>query len=410
MGKELLYFFTAHYPFGTGETFIETEIQYLAPRFESIVVIPHGRPVNRIQRSVPANVIVAEPIFPRSRIYAFFLELFNMSPIVFIIKELFNQIRAGRQREFWKVLTEGFRIRRLLAYPLINQIRFKKHFSVVFYFYWGYKSASIIPFLNSEDQKKTIVRFHRGDLYEADVVEDGLFYFRAQLLRTLGWAAFISNHGERYLRKKYSNISFNSKVFRLGVNDNGIARQSSDDIVRVVSCSNVIAHKRVDLIYRVLNQVGCRISWTHFGEGDQFLALQNEIALSKSDCLQVNLKGNCSNMEVMRYYQNESVDLFLHLSTSEGIPVAIMEALSFGVPVVATDVGGISELIDDQVGALIRTNCSSGEIEEILYRFFSLPVEAKQKLRQKARNRWTTCANASTLYTEFAEFTLSLST
>ena len=36
---------------------------------------------------------------------------------------------------------------------------------------------------------------------------------------------------------------------------------------------------------------------------------------------------------------------YVNLSTSEGIPVSIMEAMSYGIPVVATDVGGTSEAV-----------------------------------------------------------------
>lgn len=46
-------------------------------------------------------------------------------------------------------------------------------------------------------------------------------------------------------------------------------------------------------------------------------------------------------------------DVFCSSSTSEGLANAIQEALAAGVPVVATDVGGIRELIDDGVNGFI---------------------------------------------------------
>jgi hypothetical protein len=55
------------------------------------------------------------------------------------------------------------------------------------------------------------------------------------------------------------------------------------------------------------------------------------------------------------------VDVFVLTSTSEGLPNVIMEAMAASVPVVATDVGGVPELVvDGESGLLVRPGDADG--------------------------------------------------
>lgn len=62
------------------------------------------------------------------------------------------------------------------------------------------------------------------------------------------------------------------------------------------------------------------------------------------------------------------VDMFILPSNYEGLPMSIIEALSFGLPVVASNVGGISELLDGTNGMIAEntTDDFSAKIEQIL--------------------------------------------
>jgi len=48
-----------------------------------------------------------------------------------------------------------------------------------------------------------------------------------------------------------------------------------------------------------------------------------------------------------------AADIFLLTSRWEALPISIVEAFRAGLPVIATDCGGVSELVDDAVGALV---------------------------------------------------------
>ncbi len=92
----------------------------------------------------------------------------------------------------------------------------------------------------------------------------------------------------------------------------------------------------------------CRIA----GDGPERLALQNQIMkLGLED--NVRLLGHMSREDLVDYYRR--ADLVVMTSKSEGIPVALMEAMSYAKLVLAPAITGIPELVDDgRTGFLYR--------------------------------------------------------
>lgn len=75
------------------------------------------------------------------------------------------------------------------------------------------------------------------------------------------------------------------------------------------------------------------------------------------------LKGFVDDMD--SFYQG--LDLYLNTSVHEGIPMTILEAMGHGIPVVAADVGGVGEVIDDGIdGFLVRSRCPGDYVEKCL--------------------------------------------
>ena len=62
------------------------------------------------------------------------------------------------------------------------------------------------------------------------------------------------------------------------------------------------------------------------------------------------------------YYSANRVDLFISLSASEGLPVSMMEAISFGIPILATGVGGVPEIVNTSTGRLVKADDSANSI------------------------------------------------
>lgn len=122
----------------------------------------------------------------------------------------------------------------------------------------------------------------------------------------------------------------------------------------IVSCSNIIPVKRCNKIVDILSCLdGFQIQWFHFGDGEEREKLIQYTQNKLSDNVSFHIDGAIPNSELMDFYKNTQVDLFINVSDSEGIPVSMMEALSFGIPVIATNVGGTSEIITDGVNGFL---------------------------------------------------------
>ena len=81
--------------------------------------------------------------------------------------------------------------------------------------------------------------------------------------------------------------------------------------------------------------------------------------------------GNIDHQKLLNKYENNKVDIVISSSITvldvfEGIPVSLMEAMSYEIPIIATDVGGTKELVDGQSGILVNQKDSEALKNSIL--------------------------------------------
>jgi glycosyltransferase involved in cell wall biosynthesis len=79
----------------------------------------------------------------------------------------------------------------------------------------------------------------------------------------------------------------------------------------------------------------------------------------------------------------QKVDIFTLSSDSEGVPYALLEAMSCGVPAVCTAVGGVPEIVRKDTGFLIPRGQSDALAEKICELLDN--EELRKKMGQRAR-------------------------
>jgi glycosyltransferase involved in cell wall biosynthesis len=80
--------------------------------------------------------------------------------------------------------------------------------------------------------------------------------------------------------------------------------------------------------------------------------------------------------DMSRFYS--AIDVFALSSHSEGFPLVLIEAMSYAKPVVATDVGGVSEAIVHNQSGLLVPHASPDKLAESLLRLLRNPEEARR--------------------------------
>jgi|WetSurMetagenome_2_1015567.scaffolds.fasta_scaffold22150_3 colanic acid/amylovoran biosynthesis glycosyltransferase len=393
--------FTNSFPYGISEQFLLDEVDSLSAVFD-ITILPLFSPEKKIFQKFKRPVTVLAPLFPHSLKGKFRLivaGIFNSAPIgssasEFVSNKVF--LTAGRLN-LWLVATLILRMA-LSSFKKRNLFLRIKEFDIL-YFYWGDKSSLLVPAIRKHFSKKILVRFHGSDLYGA--IRESYIPYQDQLPGSMDLAVFISDHGNNYFRRKYPQLNFESRTFRLGVNDNGISHPSTDNILRIVTSSNLIPLKRLDLLIESLHQIHFPLIWNHFGDGPERSRLLNMVATLPAN-IKVEFWGHIPHENLVDFFVNNPVDVFINVSSSEGVPVAIMEALSFGIPVIATNAGGTGEIIDGECGTLLPVELSAAHLVSAIQDFNNRPD--KEILRIAARKRFFQFCNAEINYSAFTNF------
>ena len=399
------------YPAKSMETYLETEIQYY-DSFDEVNIISLGVKRKTLGEKRTINC--------ESKV--------NVFPIVFGSKlaYIINGISAFFDRNFYREILDLQKNKKLNFKRFIRLIIYisRSHYdarkakrtlglnqktlvqdAVIYSYRFEYQPYVALLLAKYFDNPALIARAHGYDLYE-ERNTDNYIPARRVLLKEFDRVYLISQDGYNYLTSKFPEYRNKMAISRLGTLDNGIKKcDNKGPCFRIVSCSNIVPVKRVDRIISALSKVKTqKIEWIHFGSGEE----ESKIRKMASELLGENVKpifkGRVENKKVLEFYRSNVVNLFINLSTSEGIPVSIMEAMSFSIPCIATNVGGTSEIVMDGInGYLINDDESDEYIAGKLDFIASLNIECYEQLRYAARNTWEQKYNAENNYRTFIE-------
>lgn len=348
MNDRKLIVFTQTFPFGTGEEFFEGELIYLCKYFDRVVLVPTFAKNLTIKRNVPDNVeivVVQKNNYSKHKYY----HLVKNIQLIFkdVITELINS--NYNYRSLLYVLRNS-----LYSHFLSKLIKdLEGTEPCIMYSYWMNANAVAISQLKRKRQLKSkfVFRTHGGDLYN-DRQLYGYLPFRHLCYRYADCVVAISRHGYDYIVNNFDVERSKVVISYLGVEDNGIGPLNKSLTLKVVSCSSIIPLKRIEKIIDVLANFSIETEWLHIGSGFECDKVVTYADKKLPSHVTHKFLGAVSNSEVTEFFKNNSVDFFINLSLSEGLPVSMMEAISFGIPVVGNNTGGVREIVNSKTGLL----------------------------------------------------------
>lgn len=408
MRKAIL--FTNFYPYHKGEEYLENEIDILCSNFDKVYIFPTMVSNKmKLTRKVPSNAEIINlnlSISTMGKLKMFFgsntnnLENISVEYTGNLIQKIYTRYFCSRV---------AFLLEKFLDTNICSCM--KEDDEILLYSYWFHVTASLVArikhiFLKKNIKILAISRAHRYDLYDyaspVNLIPDRNF-----VLKNIDYVFPCSQDGVDYLITKYP--IFANKIVKsyLGTKELSEITCTRIPVFDIVSCSTTKKVKRIDKIINVLSYLqkneNFNFRWTHIGSGKKLNKIK-KLASLKLEVKSFRFLGNLSNKEVNDYYSTNNVSLFINLSDSEGVSVAIMEAISRGIPVIATDVGGTREIVHSSVnGILVSKYSSIKEIAKSIIDIKKINNKEYEQLCYNSRDIWQKYFNSKKNYREFYE-------
>lgn len=308
-------------------------------------------------------------------------------------KEHVPQTRLSLLRLFHSSASVVYYRNRLAAY--IKQ-RGLTQAPLVIYTYW-FSAATYAAFLLKKHYPhiRVVTRAHGIDLFR-ERHPDGYLPLRKSCANWADSICACSAKGSERLREE----GIETKRLRLSylgvpVAKESATRPSGENRLSLVSCSRIHPVKRLDLLIVLIaalsrSRPDIHVSWTHIGgSGDELAALAARARQELAGCPNAShsFTGQLSKEGVRFFYADNAVDGLVNTSSSEGLPVSMMEAISAGIPIIGTDVGGVGEIVTETTGVLIPTNTGPTEFIKAANQLFAFKDAAKRQEIQQYYQR-----------------------
>ena len=391
--KKRILLVTNGFPFGESErSFLGEEVRQMADIFELYILAPD----NGAKLLYPTDGIRQIERYK----FTSFRETKSLRalPHVFNWSSISEVLRFAHRQHFKNVLQNGkeiflYRYHVWEAEQRISQLVEKANIDII-YTYWCTECTLAALYVKRRFPKvKVVTRFHGYDLYE-ERAKLGMQLFRKTIALRADGLCFPSEIGRNYFLEHWGKkFADKAHTCYLGSKKQLPSEKKDPNLLKLVSCSNVIPLKRIELIIDALALLpgSVNVEWNHFGDGSELRALEKRAKekIPAGGNVSWCFRGYVQNENLASYYREIGAELFITTSSTEGLPVSIMEAFSMGIPAIGTAVGGIPELvIEGKTGYLLPENVQPDGVAEAILKYWNLAKAQRQEMSDAAFALW----------------------
>lgn len=159
-----------------------------------------------------------------------------------------------------------------------------------------------------------------------------------------------------------------------------------DKKLKFLFVSRFAYNKGIDVLLNAINIVNKkgysdRIIFNLGGKGPLYEYYKANIHKYKN----VNLLGFVEDNQLWELYQES--DVFVFPTQFEGMPTVILEAMSFSLAIIVSNVGATAELVDSSNGYVLHNKKDERELADIIIKIIDIPDEEKRELSKNSYNR-----------------------
>ncbi|MGB3075138.1 MAG: glycosyltransferase [Chitinophagales bacterium] len=408
----LLICITHSFPFGIGDDHLEDELKVLSEMVDEVIIVSRSH-FKEQTRTLPLNVKIIRIPFKISisgKLKALTqIDWKVLRAEIKFIKINFKRLPSlAMYRNIFGSLLISTDLKRNLI-PIIDQYA-DRGYTIHLYSYWNDLSAVALALLKKKYPAiNACSRAHAFEIYDE---RHAMNYIPFQKIKfdSLNRIFFVSSFGLKYIQQRFPSLKFDRcSLSWLGCFEMpGISYRKKATVIRIISIGYNYAIKRIELLAKSLSIItGLEVQWFHVGDAmhdkEYYEKMVKEL-ISGIPSVHVHLTGNLNHNQLARLYASTPFDLLINVSPLEGVPVSMMECMSAGIPVVATAVGGVPEIVKHEVnGILLPPNPLPEEVAVALQNFHSKSETEIMEFRRNARKTWEEQYNAGKNYPEFAK-------